>query len=203
VVTLGVLWFVVTMLPVSNLLFGSSVLLAERTLYFPSIGFVLMVGWAFAAAVPSSVGGARLWRRVPVYGLAAVVLLAFSFRSAVRVPTWESTTSVTSTLAVQHPQLARSQEWLARRLIRAGDIQGGVEALYRAERIVGYPGNFTLQFEGGRLLVSSGRPDLAIRFFESAMVLAPDAPRRDAARRELDAAWRAVMAVAAHAYEGG
>ena len=41
----GVVWLVITMSPVSNVLFLSGVLLAERTFYLPSVGFVVLLAW--------------------------------------------------------------------------------------------------------------------------------------------------------------
>ena len=42
-VSLGLFWFALCVLPVSNLLFPTGVLLAERTLFLPSFGLSLAV----------------------------------------------------------------------------------------------------------------------------------------------------------------
>ena len=42
----------ITMAPVSNVLFRSGVMLAERTLFFPSLGLLLAVGVALPALLP-------------------------------------------------------------------------------------------------------------------------------------------------------
>ena len=41
----GVVWLVITLSPVSNVLFLSGILLAERTFYLPSLGFVALLTW--------------------------------------------------------------------------------------------------------------------------------------------------------------
>ena len=41
-------WIAIAFLPVSNLLFSTGVLLAERTLYLPSVGLALAAGAALA-----------------------------------------------------------------------------------------------------------------------------------------------------------
>ena len=43
----GMLWFVITLSPTSNFFFLSGILLSERTLYLPSVGFAAVVGWVF------------------------------------------------------------------------------------------------------------------------------------------------------------
>ena len=50
-VTLGVCWMAVMLFPVSNLIVVTGVYLAERTLFQPSVGFVLLVGGVAASVV--------------------------------------------------------------------------------------------------------------------------------------------------------
>jgi hypothetical protein len=45
VAAFGLAWFGIAISPVSNILFASGVVLAERTLYLPSVGAALMVAW--------------------------------------------------------------------------------------------------------------------------------------------------------------
>jgi len=99
----SVVWMVLTLSVTSNLFFLSGILLAERTLYLPSVGFALGVGWAFLR-----------WRAVrprlaPLVLLTGVLLLGF--RSWTRTPTWKNTLEVFSTLADEHPESGRAQ-WI-------------------------------------------------------------------------------------------
>jgi hypothetical protein len=52
VTVFGLLWFAITIFPVSNLLLRSGVLLAERTLFLPSVGVMLAIGplWTWVGA---------------------------------------------------------------------------------------------------------------------------------------------------------
>jgi hypothetical protein len=43
----GAGWFLLAISPVSNVFFVSGVLLAERTLYLPSVGLAAVTGWLF------------------------------------------------------------------------------------------------------------------------------------------------------------
>jgi hypothetical protein len=90
----GLGWIGIALAPVANLLFPVGVLVAERTLYLPSVGLALAAGAALArlalprfrtaAALVIAAGGARTALRVPVWhDMVSVVLseLADSPRS--------------------------------------------------------------------------------------------------------------------------
>jgi hypothetical protein len=88
-----VLWFAVTIFPVSNVLLLSGVLLAERTLFLPSVGAMLALGplWAWVGA---RIARARYVSRrvaaVPVVAALAIVLVLGVTRSASRSRVWRS-----------------------------------------------------------------------------------------------------------------
>ena len=100
VVSAGLGWFVITILPVSNLLVPAGTLLAERTLYVPSVGVALVLagvvdlGWRTAP---------RRARRFAA-ALGAVAGAALLVRTVDRNPTWMSTYVVLNTLAEEHPE---------------------------------------------------------------------------------------------------
>src|SRR6266446_4012861 len=48
----GLGWIAIAFLPVSNLVFSTGVLLAERTMYLPSVGLALAAGMALARVPP-------------------------------------------------------------------------------------------------------------------------------------------------------
>jgi tetratricopeptide (TPR) repeat protein len=96
---LGILWFALTVVPVSNLLFPVGTILAERTLYLPSVGLALG-----AAGVAQRVG----WMGMPLrsWATAALVLVVGGLlvRTVLRNPAWESTYAVLETLNREHPE---------------------------------------------------------------------------------------------------
>jgi hypothetical protein len=82
----GLGWIAIAFLPVANLFFPTGVLVAERTLYLPSVGLALAVGawlrqipsrwyWVVLAAV-AVFGGVRTWKRVPVWRNSRTVALS-------------------------------------------------------------------------------------------------------------------------------
>ena len=92
----GLGWIAIAFLPVSNLLFSTGVLLAERTLYLPSVGLALAAGAGLA--------------RLPVQRLRvalALIVLAGGVRTALRTPVWRDDFSVTRSILVDSPESYR------------------------------------------------------------------------------------------------
>ena len=142
----GVLWFVITVLPTSNLVFLTGVLLAERTLFLPSVGLAAGAGWMLA----------QLRRERPRTGAVAIltVLSLLCCRTIARNPTWKNTATVFATLLREHPESGRAQ-WFAGDIHFArGDHVRGLAAYRRAVGMVG--GSYTLLLEIGRGLLAVG-----------------------------------------------
>jgi hypothetical protein len=83
----GILWLYVAHAPTSNFIIPASFLVTERTLFLPSVGFVLAVGGVLDA----------LYGRVPaprfafsIGALAMVLVVLGIVRSATRSPVWRS-----------------------------------------------------------------------------------------------------------------
>ena len=147
----GVVWLVITMSPVSNVLFLSGVLLAERTFYLPSVGFVVLLAWI----------GAELYkeRRRLAQGALILVLMLMSLRTVTRNAAWRNNFIVFNTLLLEHPESGRAQ-WLI------GDAQhmvGNGEAGNHAYRVAIslLNGDYSLLVEVGRRLLVSGKKDNA------------------------------------------
>jgi tetratricopeptide (TPR) repeat protein len=86
VVAFGLLWFAVSIAPVANILFASGIVVAERTLYLPSVGVALVIGWLGAQVVAT-----RGTAAVAGLALAGALLAA---RTWTRVPFWHDNKSV-------------------------------------------------------------------------------------------------------------
>ena len=100
--TYGLGWIAIAFLPVSNLLFSSGVLLAERTLYLPSVGLALAAGAALAR-LPA-----------PRFRLVlALLVVAGGIRSALRTPVWHDDFSVTQSILQDSPESYRGPARMA------------------------------------------------------------------------------------------
>jgi hypothetical protein len=104
-VSFGIWFLVITLLPTSNLIVPSGILLAERTLFMPSVGAMI----ALAAVVPWLYRRART-RSLRIAGLAALeAILAFAaWRSMERTRVWKDNDSLFMTTVVDAPYVYRS-----------------------------------------------------------------------------------------------
>ncbi len=169
-VTLGAGWFCLTVLPVSNLLFATGVMLAERTLYLPSVGLSIVVA-ALVARWP--VTATPLERRVALgLGLAAALLL--TVRTVLRNPTWFDTFTVLNTLAVEHPESYLAYQSHADGLARIGQLEAASEAYEVAVALA--PGNYGLVVSAAEVYGVMGRFARAEELLRHAIAEAPDQP---------------------------
>jgi len=104
IVTYAIGWTVATIAIVANVLVPTGVLLAERTLYLPSVGVVLLLGWLWS----------QLYRRRPAAAVVvvAVVLLAGAARTVARNPVWRSNDTLLPSLVRDAPGSYHA-EWVA------------------------------------------------------------------------------------------
>lgn len=91
--TLGLAWVPLAYAPVSNLLFPVGILIAERTLYLPSVGLALAVG-----------GLARNLRGGALVGLVAALAVLGGVHTARRVPVWRTNVSATLSILEDSPR---------------------------------------------------------------------------------------------------
>jgi hypothetical protein len=153
----GVVWFVVTLSPTANIVFLSGILLSERTLYLPSVGFVAGASWMFL----------RLHQERPRLALGVVVLALslMGIRSWDRTPTWENNLEVFNTLIVEHPESGRAQWILGNTLLQAGRTSEALRSYRLAIGVLG--GHYSLMVDVGQKLMEAGydRPaELILRY---------------------------------------
>jgi len=147
----GVVWFVITLAPTANIVFLSGILLSERTLYLPSVGFVAALAWgllSFWAVRP---------RLAPV--LVAAILLFGVVRTWTRTPTWQNNMEVFHRLTADHPEAGRSQWVLGDSHMTVGQVEEGLRAYRVAIGILG--GHYNLLVGVSRNLISAGYDDAA------------------------------------------
>jgi tetratricopeptide (TPR) repeat protein len=121
-VTVALVWMGGTLLIVSNLLVPTEVLLAERTLYLPSVGAALLVGYGL---------GAIAQRRLNVAAALGGLLVALGvWRTATRVPVWRDDSTLLHQLVRDAPGSFRADWVLGGFYFIGGDSASG-EALYR------------------------------------------------------------------------
>jgi len=143
-VAFGIAWFGVTILPVSNLLFPAGVLLAERTLYLPSVGLAFV-----AAGVVSWTARERRASLGMLLVTTAVVCGAFIVRTVLRNPSWMSSFTVVTTLGEEHPESFRAIWARAKGLFVVGEYEEAARYYQTAVELV--PNAYSLLVEAADL----------------------------------------------------
>jgi len=171
VVAMGIAWFLVTLLPVSNLLFPVGTLVAERTLYLPSVGASVAVAGALAL-LPLRLSRAQAGA-LAACGL--VVGVAFLWRTVTRNPSWRSTAAVVATLSREHPESYGSMSALGAALSRAGRGREAAEAYERALALA--PGLYGLTVATADAEARAGHAGRAEALLHRAVALRPEQPQ--------------------------
>lgn len=167
-VALGVLWIAVAIFPVSNLLAPTGIVLAERTLFLPSVGAVLLV---------VALGGA-LARRVPpamrlALGVALVVLIAVAgVRSALRALVWRSQSIFFTRLVEDAPRAYRAYYVVSRFHYGEGRNAESERAARRALDL--YRQDHNVHDQLGQVLRTMGRCSEAVPILAEGVRVAPD-----------------------------
>jgi tetratricopeptide (TPR) repeat protein len=95
--TFGLVWMAVALLPVSNLLVRAGLMLSERSLFVPSVGWVIVIGMAGGMLAEGAT--ARI-----VVPIAATLLLLGAWRSAARAPVWHDDASLVARTLADAPR---------------------------------------------------------------------------------------------------
>jgi hypothetical protein len=96
-------WVAIAIAPVSNLVIPTGILLAERTLFLPSLGVALAAG----LLIPRNAWQADRWRVPLLAGLLTVLMLG-TFQSASRMRVWRDRPTYIASLAHDAPESWRS-----------------------------------------------------------------------------------------------
>ncbi len=122
----GLGWIAIAYAPVANLLFQIQVLVAERTLYLPSVGLALAVG-----AAARELAGRRL------AATAALVFVLGGMRTVLRVPAWRDERTVALALLRDAPRSYFAWQNIGWQYLRAGNFPRALEAFRTSSSI--YP----------------------------------------------------------------
>src|SRR5467141_3025928 len=144
----GLGWIAIAFLPVSNLFFSTGVLLAERTLYLPSVGLGLAAGAALARLAV---------QRLQI--VLALLVVAGGIRSALRAPVWHDDFSVTHSILEDSPESYRGPARMAALYQSHRQPDRALAALRTATRI--YDRDPSLFVAGADAALTLGQSHLA------------------------------------------
>lgn len=171
-VTLGVAWFLLLLVPTSNALEVSGALMADRWLYLPSVGLLLALV-AAGEAVPAGFWQQPIVRRAtPTLGaLTAVVLLLLCWG---RGSWWRSDFSLFAAMVRKAPHSAVAHANYALALAEAGDTAAALAEYERALTLV--PEHPAARRNLASTLLEMGHPQEAAEEARLALALAPRDP---------------------------
>lgn len=145
----GLGWIAIALLPVANLLYSAGVLVAERTLYLPSVGVALAAGAWLATALRERRFAAAL----------ALLVVAGGVRTALRVPVWKDELRVVESIFDDSPRSFDGPSRMVRIYLQVHQPRKALEAFDIAQRI--YARLPWLYMTGADAALTVGRPGLA------------------------------------------
>jgi hypothetical protein len=146
----GLGWIALAFAPVANLLFPTGVLVAERTLYLPSVGLALAAGaWLERVSLPRR-------RLVPVV---AVVVAVAGLRTALRVPVWRSDYTAVYSILQDSPRSYVGPKRMILAYLDAHLPARALEAALRASAINGR--DMPIYVSGAVAAFAAGQPRIA------------------------------------------
>jgi len=142
VASFGIAWLCITLLPTSNFVVPAGIIIAERTMFLPSLGALLAVGalipW-FSERVRAmrSNDAMRMTRVVATAGV-AVILIAGSGRSATRTPVWHDNERLFTQAVIDAPRSYRAHYMLGAWMFETGRKKEGERSYRRAIALFPY-----------------------------------------------------------------
>jgi hypothetical protein len=163
-VTFGIALFVAAIAPVANVFFPAGIVLAERTLYLPSVGAMCVLAWLIDQA--DAVGARRV---LPLAG--AALAIAFAVRTWTRTPVWRSNKSLALAWLEEHPESYRAHAWAASAFSYGLDWESAARQA-RISRAL-FPLDAIPYVTGGEAALGLNQPAVAAALFDSALGLDP------------------------------
>ncbi|MDQ2767306.1 MAG: tetratricopeptide repeat protein [Gemmatimonadota bacterium] len=172
----AIAWVVIAFLPASNLLVPTGQLLAERTLYLPSVGVALLVAWAINAvyAWARGLGGviaAQLATGVPLAAVAIGALLV----TYPEVLPWQTNYTLFLHGIEQAPRASRPWQLMGDLYANQGDHRKALKYLERAHHLE--PANDNIVYFYSEQLHAIGA-------YEGELVLLRDAAKENPASEQ-------------------
>lgn len=156
----AIVWVPIALAPVSNVLFASGVLLAERTLYLPSVGVCIAAG-----AVAERL---LLTRRTTVAFATAILVAALAARTWTRTPVWRDDRIFVLALLADHPESYEAHLTAAGILKGAGRLEHAERELVIARQL--YPRDPLIYEQAAEVALRQQRPQLAAALLDSARI---------------------------------
>lgn len=178
--TFGLLWAGVSLVPVSNILMATGIVMAERTLYTPSVGFLLALGGVVTLLITPQPGSDRAGvRRLALAGT-ALLAAAGVVRSGIRHPDWRSQVYYWAKTVQDAPLSYRAHHAHAQLLYGLGYEGASVSAFHTAMAL--YPPAWWIRNELANRFRYKGECYPALELYEESLRISPKQPAVYASR---------------------
>jgi hypothetical protein len=175
VASFGIAWLCLTLLPTSNFIIPAGIILAERTLFLPSVGALLALGaavsWLAARLATVQRNDVVRGLRLVAVALVVTILTAGTWRSITRTPVWHDNERLFSQAVVDAPQSYRAHYMLGAWMFETKRKKEGEHSYRRALALFPYDPfmsyNLALQYQ------MSGMYAAAIPLYRWTFDLAP------------------------------
>ena len=175
VASFGIAWFCLTLLPSSNFIVPAGIIIAERTLFLPSLGALLAVGAlaVWCARALRDLQSNALIRNVRIAAAALVlgILVAGTARSAGRTGVWRDNERLFRQAVIDAPESYRAHYMLGAWLFETGRKQEG-EHSYR-HAIALFPYDPFMSYNMAQQYQTAGIYEAAIPLYRWTFAIAP------------------------------
>lgn len=165
-VSWGILFFFLMLLPVSNFLFAAGFLKAERILYIPSIGLIMVMAWLLI----------RLFElknfRIPAIGLACLLVLFYTGKTISRAADWQNNYTLSIATLKTSPDSPRFNNMMGLEL--KARKQGKEAMAYFEKAVQSNPNHVPALVNLGLAYRSAGRHQESADILERALELNPN-----------------------------
>ena len=172
-VAFALLWVGLALGPISNIFVATGVLVAERTLFLPSVGIALLAGRVIQRAWPPLMAFPKPWVRVAVPAVAFVVLVSAVAHSADRQRVWADNATLFTTTVVDAPTNFRAHYALGELFGALGSHERAEVHLRTADTL--FPGYDLIELSLARVLHFEDRCAEALPLYDAVLSKRPDA----------------------------
>jgi tetratricopeptide (TPR) repeat protein len=121
IILFGVLWFPLTLLPVANLIPTTNIYLAERYLYLPSLGYLILVGWFLGELLSGKILRSSSLGRFGLIGVLSALSLFYLWKTVDRNGAWKDDLAFSQTLLEVDSKSAIGHYYLGMTYAQLGD----------------------------------------------------------------------------------
>ncbi|MFH1776097.1 MAG: tetratricopeptide repeat protein [Candidatus Omnitrophota bacterium] len=167
------MWLILSMLPVSNIIFLSGRPIAEQRVYIPSIGFCLLIALVINKLSSLEVSAISKSKTKNLAMIAALITLIFYSTATVRQnAVWKDSLTLWSNTVKNSPQSSRAHNNLGLSYMKLGKYLEAMAAFRKAIEIDTNQANVYNNL--GNTYLMSGRREEAVGFYEQAIKIDPN-----------------------------